>query len=47
LFLGVATSPYRSARELKLLTGKAQDTTSAINNHIALCERLFFLDAKD
>ena len=46
LFLGVATSPYRSARELKLLTGKAQDTTSAINNHIALCERLFFLDAK-
>lgn len=46
LFLGVATSPYRSARELKLLTGKAQDTLSAINNHIALCERLFFLTAK-
>ncbi len=46
LFLGVATSPYRSARELKLLTGKSQDTPAAINKHIALCERLFFLTAK-
>ena len=47
LFLGVATSPYRSARELELLTGKAQDAPSAISSHIAMCESLFFLTAKD
>jgi len=46
LFLGAATSPYRSARELKLLTGKAQDAPAAINSHIALCESLFFLTAR-
>jgi TetR/AcrR family transcriptional regulator len=47
IFLGTATVLYRSARELELLTGKAQDTPAAIANHIALCERLFFLADKD
>ncbi|MDB5464296.1 MAG: hypothetical protein JWP23_2685, partial [Phenylobacterium sp.] len=42
LFLGSATSPYRSAREIELLTGEAPDTEDAIRRHIELCERLFF-----
>jgi AcrR family transcriptional regulator len=42
LFLGTATSPYRSAREIELLTGARPDTESAINRHIEVCERLFF-----
>ncbi len=42
LFLGSATSPYRSAREIELLTGAAPDTEDAIRRHIELCERLFF-----
>lgn len=42
IFLGAATVPYRSARELELLTGKAQNRPSAIKRHIALCESLFF-----
>jgi TetR/AcrR family transcriptional regulator len=46
MFLGTATVLYRSARELELLTGKAQGAPAAINNHIELCERLFFLDNK-
>jgi TetR/AcrR family transcriptional regulator len=46
IFLGTATVLYRSARELELLTGKEQDTPSAISNHIALCERLFFIADK-
>ncbi len=46
MFLGVATSPYRSARELELLTGKAQDSPSAMSSHIVLCESLFFHAAK-
>lgn len=42
LFLGAATSPYRSARELELLTGRRPDVEATIETHIALCERLFF-----
>src|SRR6266851_6469155 len=42
LFLGSATSPYRSAREIQLLTGEAPTTEQAIRRHIELCERLFF-----
>ncbi|SFI56884.1 TetR/AcrR family transcriptional regulator [Caulobacter sp. UNC279MFTsu5.1] len=42
LFLGAATSPYRSAREIELLTGTRPDVEAAINAHIATCERLFF-----
>ncbi len=42
LFLGSATSPYRSAREIELLTGQTPNTESAIKRHIELCERLFF-----
>ena len=42
LFVGAATSPYRSAREIELLTGRRPDGAAAIDAHIALCERLFF-----
>ena len=42
LFLGSATSPYRSAREIELVTGKTPNTPKAIKNHVALCEALFF-----
>lgn len=42
LFLGSATSPYRSAREIELLTGEAPDSEEGIRRHIELCERLFF-----
>jgi AcrR family transcriptional regulator len=42
LFLGAATSPYRSAREIELLTGRLPNTEDAIKRHIELCERLFF-----
>jgi TetR/AcrR family transcriptional regulator len=42
LFLGSATSPYRSAREIELLTGQTPNTEQAIKRHIELCERLFF-----
>ncbi len=42
LFLGAATSPYRSAREIELLTGVRPDTVEGVEQHIALIERLFF-----
>ena len=42
LFLGSATSPYRSAREIELLTGRTPNSEQAIKRHIELCERLFF-----
>ncbi|MDB5494490.1 MAG: hypothetical protein JWP86_1827 [Phenylobacterium sp.] len=42
LFLGSATSPYRSAREIELLTGEAPNNEEAVRAHIELCERLFF-----
>ncbi|HEY1562434.1 MAG TPA: TetR/AcrR family transcriptional regulator [Caulobacteraceae bacterium] len=42
LFLGAATSPYRSAREIELLTGQSPNSEQAIKQHIELCERLFF-----
>ncbi|MDB5482624.1 MAG: hypothetical protein JWO83_3677 [Caulobacteraceae bacterium] len=42
LFLGSATSLYRSAREIELLTGEAPNTEPAIRRHIELIERLFF-----
>jgi len=42
LFLGTATSPYRSAREIELLTGARPDSDSAVQRHIEVCERLFF-----
>jgi TetR/AcrR family transcriptional regulator len=42
LFLGAATSPYRSAREIELLTGQSPNSEQAIKRHIELCERLFF-----
>ncbi|MHB8529495.1 MAG: TetR/AcrR family transcriptional regulator [Caulobacteraceae bacterium] len=42
VFLGAATSPYRSAREIELLTGQSPNTEPAIRRHIELCERLFF-----
>jgi AcrR family transcriptional regulator len=41
-FLGAATSPYRSAREIELLTGSRPDNAEDIERHAALCERLFF-----
>lgn len=44
LFLGAATSPYRSAREIDLITGRSPNTPKAIEAHIAHCERLFFRD---
>jgi AcrR family transcriptional regulator len=42
VFLGAATSPYRSAREIELLTGQSPNTEHAIRRHVELCERLFF-----
>ena len=42
LFLGSATSPYRSAREIELLTGRTPNSEHAIRRHIDLCERLLF-----
>jgi AcrR family transcriptional regulator len=42
VFLGSATSPYRSAREIELITGQRPDRPEAVEAHIALCERLFF-----
>jgi AcrR family transcriptional regulator len=42
LFLGAATSPYRSASEIALLTGETPNREQAIRRHIELCERLFF-----
>lgn len=42
LFVGAATSPYRSAREIELLTGARPDVEASITAHIATCERLFF-----
>ena len=42
LFLGAATSPYRSAREIELLTGRSPNSEDAIRRHIETCERLFF-----
>ena len=42
LFLGSATSPYRSASEIELLTGQSPNSEQAIKRHIELCERLFF-----
>ncbi len=47
MFLGAATAPYRSAREIELLTGKRPDTKTAIEQHIKMIERLFFRDAVD
>ena len=42
LFLGSATAPYRSAREIELVTGKSPYSPKAIERHIVLCERMFF-----
>jgi TetR/AcrR family transcriptional regulator len=42
LFLGAATSPYRSANEIELLTGQNPAGKQAVAQHIQLCERLFF-----
>ncbi len=42
MFLGAATAPYRSAREIELVTGTRPDTTEAVEQHIKLIERLFF-----
>jgi len=46
LFLGSATSPYRSAREIELITGKSTHDPAAIQRHIETCERLFFRTPK-
>jgi AcrR family transcriptional regulator len=46
LFLGSATIPYQSAREIKLLTGQSPNTEQAIRRHVELCERLFFRTPK-
>jgi AcrR family transcriptional regulator len=42
MFLGAATSPYRSSAELKLLTGKSPAAPAQVEEHIRTCERLFF-----
>jgi TetR/AcrR family transcriptional regulator len=42
LFLGAATSPYRSAGEIELLTGQDPATPRRVAEHIKFCERLFF-----
>lgn len=42
MFLGAATSPYRSSAELKLLTGKSPAAPAQIEEHIRTCELLFF-----
>jgi hypothetical protein len=42
VFIGSATAPFRSSREIELLTGQAPNTEEAIQRHIELCERLFF-----
>jgi AcrR family transcriptional regulator len=47
LFLGAATSPYRSAPEMQILTGRSPMTPEAVEAHIAHCERLFFRDPPD
>jgi AcrR family transcriptional regulator len=42
VFLGCATGPYRSSREIEALTGKSPFSPEAVEAHIAACERLFF-----
>ena len=42
MFHGAATSPYRSAQEIRLITGKSPSDPAAVEAHIALCETLFF-----
>jgi TetR/AcrR family transcriptional regulator len=46
LFHGAATSPYRSAWEIEMLTGEQQSSERAVRRHIQLCERLFFPKSK-
>ncbi len=42
LFHGVATAPYRSAGELRILTGADPAEPRRVKAHIAMAERLFF-----
>ena len=42
LFVGAATSPYRSDAELEILTGHRPAEKGLIEEHIRTCERLFF-----
>jgi AcrR family transcriptional regulator len=42
MFLGAATSPYRSSAELKLLTRRSPGDPAQVAEHIRTCERLFF-----
>jgi AcrR family transcriptional regulator len=42
LFLGAATSPYRSAPEIDLISGRKMGSAEEVDAHIAHCERLFF-----
>ena len=42
MFVGAATSPYRSSREIELLTGSTPHEPARVEEHIRACERLFF-----
>lgn len=42
IFLGAATSPYRSDGEIEILTGKHPADPAQVEEHIRTCERLFF-----
>ena len=44
LFLGAATSPYRSSAEIMLLTGRSPEEPAQVEAHVLACERLFFRD---
>ncbi len=42
MFVGAATGPYRSSREIELLTGNSPHEPARVEEHIRACERLFF-----
>lgn len=44
VFLGAATSPYRSAAELAQVTGRSPSEPDQIERHIAICLKLFLRD---
>lgn len=47
VFLGSATSPYRSAAEIELLTGQSAGDPARVEQHIQICLSLFMRDRKD